>query len=387
MCATCSSEGFRVSKRQISNSYRAMRRIAFFCLVSCLPASFLAAPAAAKVADGQQRSKVYSAHFALPAGLPGGFNARLVIYNTGSGEARVKLRSVRGLSGETFERTLAAGASLRFEPSWLVPGLPVLLQCNEPNVEIAMQVENTNEVVLESFPIQVVAKYKHDYVLPIVAGNVACPGATPGDAAAATTLTLTPATLQAGGAYDLSGLADDGSVVGTAEVPAVMGEAVDVDLAEEFSPEELEDIVAVRVESEYAFSGFGVSAVGSDALGIQPDTRSTWWQTMAPTGWSTVEPISHVLIFNPNATAAEVTVDSGTPFELGALATTTIAWPGDEVVIEADRPVVVVEAYAQDDGCGVTAQMSCSNARPWSLPVLQDLTDILVAMGPRLGYR
>jgi hypothetical protein len=387
MCATSRSEGFRVSSDRNTSTCLGTGRVAFFGLVFCWLIAALPATAAEK-SDDRQQSKVYSTHFALPASLPAGFHARLVIYNTGQGQARVKLRSLRGFGGETFERTLAAGASLRFEPSWLVPGLPVLLQCNEPTVEIAMQIENGNEVVLESFPIQVVAKYKHDYVLPIVAGNVACPAATPGDAAAATTLTLVPATLQQGGAYELKGLADDGSVVGTAEVPAVMGMAVDVDLAEEFSPEELEDIATVRVESSYTFSGYGFAAVGSeDALGIQPDTRSTWWQTMAPNGFTTVEPISHVLIYNPNASATDVTVDSGTPFELGALETTTIAWPGDEVVIEADLPVVVVEAYAQDDGCGVTAQMSCSNARPWSLPVLQNSTDILVALGPRLGYR
>lgn len=387
MCATSSSEGFRASSFHNCGPYRGIGKIVFFSLVFCSLVALLPAPAAGK-SDDRQQNKIYSTHFALPSSLPPGFHARLVIYNTGQDQARVRLRSVRGLGGESFERTIAAGASLRFEPSWLVPGLPVLLQCNEPTVEIAMQIENDNEVVLESFPIQVVAKYKHDYVLPIVAGNVACPAATPGDAAAATTLTLVPATLQLGGAYALKGLAADGSIVGTAEVPAVMGMAVDVDLAEEFSPEELEDIATVRVESSYTFSGYGFAAVGSeDALGIQPDTRSTWWQTMAPSGFTTVEPISHVLIYNPNATAADVTVDSGTPFELGALETTTIAWPGDEVVIEADLPVVVVEAYAQDDGCGVTAQMSCSNGRPWSLPVLQNSADILVALGPRLGYR
>ncbi len=105
-----------------------------------------------------------------------------------------------------------------------------------------------------------------------------------------------------------------------------MGLAVGVDLAEEFDSEELEDIRTVRVESEYGFGGYGVAAVGGDdALGIQPDTRSTWWQTMPPDDWDVVEPTSHLILFNPQATAVDVVIDGGSPIELPAHSTTAVA--------------------------------------------------------------
>lgn len=385
MCATTRSEGFRVSKLQSTNIFRGIFSLAAGLAACCL---LTAGPAAASTrTDDRQQARVYTSVFALPPSLPAGMHASLVIYNTTSAIANVKLRSVRAFPGEAAEARLQAGASLRLAPAWMVPGLPILLECNVPQTEVQLQVKNGLDVLLESFPIQVAAKTKHDYVLPIAGGNSACPGANPAAAAAATTLTLVPATVQSGGSYDLTGYDADGSVVGTASVGALMGLAVGVDLAEEFDSEELEDIRTVRVESEYGFGGYGVAAVGSDdALGIQPDTRSTWWQTMPPDDWDVVEPISHLIVFNPQSTAVDVVVDGGSPIELAAHSTTEVAFPGAEVEITAEAPIVVVEAYAQADGCGVTAQMSCSNNRPWSIPVLLDSTDVLVASGPRLGY-
>lgn len=365
-----------------------LRNSMLFCGVLLLVtvAVFGAPTPAAAASTDRPPGRLFTSYFALPPHLPPGMHASLVIYNTTASLARVKVRSVRSFSGESSEVVLLAGSSQRLQPSWLQPGLPMLIECNVPQVEVQLQVKDGNDVLLETFPVQVVAKYKHDYVLPIVAANRACAGATAAAAAAATTLTLVPATVQAGGAYELTALAADGSTVGTASVGAVMGLAVGVDLANEFSSQELEDIRTVRVQSEYAFSGYGVAAVGpDDALGIQPDTRSTWWQTMPPLDWEVIEPASHLVLFNPQSSAVDVTIGQN-QMELPALATTVVDFPGAEVEITAEQPIVVVETYAQTDGCGVTAQLSCSNNRPWSIPVLLDSTDILVASGPRLGY-
>ena len=368
MCATSRSEGLRGSR--------------MFWLLGCLLAAFLGSAA---VAAASPQKNVYQSYFALPSSLPPGVAAAVVVFNTGNAAAQLRLEPALPSFGEGIDAAMPAGATRVVEGlDWITPGRPIRLASSSARVEVHLLLRNLAGELLESFPIDRPAARRQDFVVPIAGGNPACPGATPGEAAARTTLHVVPA-MQRAMTYRLRAFSGQGQELASAQVGALAGSAAGIALAEVFSGQALAATRSVRVEANAPFAGYGVAEVGpQDVLGILPTTTSNLWVLEPPLDWNPAEQITHVVIYNPQAVATKVKVGASSLFVLPAGATTTLSWPGAFERVKAELPIALFLAYGQNDGCGASAQQACWDDRPWSRPRLIERNDVLAAFGPRL---
>ncbi len=333
--------------------------------------------------QGSQRN-LYQTLFALPPTLPGGVAASVVVFNTGNEDAQIRLEPVFPLAGEEMRAAMTAGQSrVLADIGWIDAGRPIRLESSSARVEVHLLLRDLSGELIEAFPINHKAARRQDFVLPIASENAACPGATPGGAAARTTLFVVPASARASN-LQLRAISAQGNEVATAKVGAFLGATAGIALAELFSPEALAATSTVRVESTQPFSGYGFAEVGpEDVLGLLPMNASPTWVTEPPQDWNPAEVRAEVVVYNPQSVAVEVKM-GGNVIKLAAGATRRLAWPGAYTWVRTELPIALFVAYSQYEGCGVSAQGACWDDRPWSLPRLLVRDDVVVAFGPRL---